>query len=421
MGIPELSQRTLNMPSYPPREIETIAEKNKIDLTTCLRLHLGDTHYTKMPEPMAAAMIEAVQKGDTHYTKSIGLPRLREQIAETYYDKWHEVKVDPEQIVIDPGSTLGIAFTCQNILNKGDYAIVLTPAYAAYFGGIASAEANVLKFHTKIEQGFKSENPDISYSLEKMLKKSKIDANKVKLLIINNPNNPTGQYESESNLQKFRDFANKYNILILCDEAYLDLIFDPYNGKAKTILTTTDAENVSAMGTFSKNWAFTGGRVGWRTIPKKYMPHIKRWQDQTVLSLGSPNLLAAIAAFDTLPEWYENNLTLLKEHRDMVIGSTSESGIIIPKNLIARAGLYQILPLTNVYFKGRKKLEKADSRRLVKNTLLKKQVLLAHGLGFGVEPDEDFVRISLCLPEKELKEGLGRIVELLHEDYEIRN
>lgn len=204
--------------------------------------------------------IAAIKQGKTKYGSAAGEKKLREKIAETY-------KTKSEQVIITPGSKWAIFSIMTLYLKKGDGIILPSPHWTAYeeIAKLLGAKIKFLK--TELEK---------EWQIEPEKLKSLIDRN-TKLIILNNPNNPTSKVIDENTIEEIVDIANKKGIKILADESYADISFK----KVKSILDFSGEHFY--VNSFSKTFAMTGWRLGFAIVPTNFAKEMIRLNQITSL------------------------------------------------------------------------------------------------------------------------------------------
>lgn len=199
------------------------------------------------------------------YPNSSGSIQLRQTVCKTYKE------VNPENVLITTSTSEALFIYLNEILAEGDSVIVEFPAFQSLYEIPKALGCNVKFINLKAAENYKPNLSDI---------KKAIDSN-TKLIIINNPHNPTGSVIYEEEMTEIIDFAAEKNIHILADEHYRYL---PLDGKS-TIPSMVDLEsNISSTGSITKCFGMIGLRVGWLIaeesfinkcrITKDYLTHV---------------------------------------------------------------------------------------------------------------------------------------------------
>jgi aspartate aminotransferase len=339
-----------------------------------VRLNLGDPDMATPPEIVEAAHA-AMKQGKTKYSSSYGEKKLREKIAEI-----HGVPAD--NVVITPGSKWGVFSTMFLLLKGGGNVIIPTPYWTAYDLIAKTVGAQTKLLRTELENEWKV---DLD-KLEKL-----IDHN-TKMIIINNPNNPTSKVMDSETLDGIVEIANKKKITILSDEVYGTIAFT----KTKSILEYDgNCQHVLSNG-FSKTFSMTGWRIGYIIANKQLVDNITRLNQITV---------------NNVPVFIQEAALKGLELRKRIASKIEEEYLIRAKmasKVLSKAGMEFTEPDAPFYvFPRRRGL---DSEKFTLN-LLDQGVAVAPGTSFG-DYREHF-RISLTAPRNEIETALDKICEVL--------
>ncbi len=183
-------------------EINEKALKLESEGKKIIRLNLGDPDLATPPEIVEAAYA-SMKAGKTKYSSSYGELKLRQKIAEV-----HGVKA--ENVVITPGSKWGIFSAMFLMLKNGGNVIIPTPYWTAFDLIAKSLGAKTKLLRTEMEDGWKID----LHKLESLIDKD------TKMIILNNPNNPTSKVMDTKTLDGVVELANKKGVTILSDEVY---------------------------------------------------------------------------------------------------------------------------------------------------------------------------------------------------------
>jgi len=339
-----------------------------------IRLNLGDPDLATPVEIIEAAYA-AMKAGKTKYSSSYGENPLREKLAQL-----HGVKA--ENVVITPGSKWGIFATMYLIMKTGGNVIIPTPYWTAYDLIAQSLGAQTKLLRTEMENGWKVDLDQLE---------SLIDEN-TRMIILNNPNNPTSKTMDAQTLDGIVDVANKKGVTILSDEIYGIISFV----NTKSILAYDGNHTHILSNGFSKTFTMTGWRLGYIIANKQLIDNITKLNQITINNVPVFIQAAGLRA-----------LEMQKQLATKIKDEYQERAKMASKTL-AKAGLLFTEPEAPFYvFPKRKGL---DSEKFTLN-LLDRGVAVAPGTAFG-DYREHF-RISLTAPRDEIKVGLDRISEAL--------
>jgi aspartate aminotransferase len=354
-------------------EINEKALKLESQSKKIIKLNLGDPDLAT-PNEIIEAAYDSMKRGKTKYSSSYGELPLREKLA-----KIHHVSAD--NVVITPGSKWGVFATMYLLLKSGGNIIIPTPYWTAYDLIAKSIGAETRLLRTELED-------DWQIDLGKL--EDLIDA-KTRMIILNNPNNPTSKVLEDEVLDGVVDIANQHGVTILSDEVYGTIAFT----KTKSILDYEANGHVLTTG-FSKTFTMTGFRIGYIVANKELVDKITKLNQITINNVPVFIQDAALKA-----------LELEKQLATKIKNEYEERAKMASKKLNA-AGLEFTEPQAPFYVFPRKK--GLDSEKFTMD-LLDKGVAVAPGTAFG-DYREHF-RISLTAPREQIEVALGKICEAL--------
>ena len=339
-----------------------------------IRLNLGDPDLAT-PNEIIEAAYAAMKAGKTKYSSSYGETNLRERLAEL-----HGVKA--ENVVITPGSKWGIFATMYLMMKAGGNVIIPTPYWTAYDLIAKSLGAQTKLLRTEMEDGWKVD-------LDKL--EAMIDKN-TRMIILNNPNNPTSKVMDAETLDGIVEIANKKGVTILSDEVYGTISFV----KTKSILEYDGNHTHILSNGFSKTFTMTGWRIGYIIANKQLVDNITKLNQITINNVPVFIQEAALKGL----EMQKQIATKIKEEYQ-------ERATMASKTL-AKAGLSFTKPEAPFYVFPKRQGLNSEKFTL---DLLDKGVAVAPGTSFG-DYKEHF-RISLTAPREEIKTALDIISEAL--------
>ncbi|MBR5992188.1 MAG: LL-diaminopimelate aminotransferase [Lachnospiraceae bacterium] len=218
-----------------------------------IRLGIGD-----VTKPLATPIMDALEKAvfemgkkETFrgYAPDRGYEFLRNAIADVDYRK-RGCEISPDEIFVSDGAKSDCG-NIQEIFDKDNVVAVTDPVYPVYADTNVMAGRKIVYMPCTKDNGFVPELP----------------AEKVDILYLCFPNNPTGAVITKENLQKFVDYARKNDSVIIYDAAYEAYITEP--GIPHSIYECEGAREVAIeLHSFSKNAGFTGLRLGYAVVPK---------------------------------------------------------------------------------------------------------------------------------------------------------
>ena len=382
---------------YFSRKLKEIAQMNAARKAAgevpVINLGIGSPDGMPPMDAVEALCEGAVQAGNHAYQSYVGLPELRMAFAH-WYRRWYGVELDASS-EIQPlvGSKEGILLISLAFLDKGDKVLVPDPGYPTYSSASRLAEAEILTYDLKEDNGWK---PDFE-ALEKM------DLSGVKIMWTNYPNMPTGASATEELYAELVAFGRRHGILICNDNPYSFIL----NDNPMSILSQPGAKDCCLeLNSLSKAHNMAGWRIGMVAADAEVISQILKVKSQMDSGMFKPLQLAAVKALEQGSDWfaelndeYRRRRVLAGEIFDM-LGVTydhSSAGMFlwgrVPQNVQDDNGISagQVLSDRILYEAG---------------------VFVTPGFIFG-KRGENYIRISLCAKPDTLREAAGRIRRIL--------
>ena len=335
-----------------------------------IRLNIGDPDLETPPEIVEAAY-EAMKKGKTKYSSSYGEKSLREKLASVH-------NVSSDNVVITPGSKWGVFATMNLLLKTGGNVVIPTPYWTAYGLTAKTIGAEIRLLKTEL---------DTKWQVDLEAFERLVDRD-TRLIILNNPNNPTSNVMDNESLEGILKIANDRKITVLSDEVYADISFV----KTKSILEY-GGNHVLVTG-FSKMFTMTGWRIGYVIADREFINRIAKLNQITFSNVPvfiQEAALKALGMHDKLTE------AIRKEYQERAN---------IACATLAKSGLEFTKPDAPFYVFPRRRGLDSEQFALA---LLDKGVAVAPGSSFG-DYREHF-RVSLTAPRKDIETALDRICE----------
>src|SRR3954467_13390080 len=250
--MPQLASSVENVPHSRIRELAEAA----MGMDGVLRLFFGESNLPT-PDYIKQAAIRAMQEGFTFYTENAGLPTLRRAIADSYF-RLHGVGLDPAtEIVVTASGVQALNLGIRCVLDPGDHALVLTPAWPNGSSSIMMANAAVQQIaHPLCGERYRIDFDALEAAVTP----------RTRMLLYTSPSNPLGWVASEAEQQGLLDFARRHNLWLVADEVYDRLYYggERLRDPVPSILRRATREDaVLVIHSFSKSYCMTGWRVGW--------------------------------------------------------------------------------------------------------------------------------------------------------------
>ncbi|MCF6128917.1 methionine aminotransferase [Flavobacterium sp. AS60] len=256
------------------------------------------------------------------YTPMSGFPSLLEKVAKLTQQSYHRTVNPKDEILITAGATEGIFATIQALVNAKDEVIILDPSYDCYEAPILLSNAKPIRI---------SLNEDFTPNWETI---SASTSEKTKLIIINNPHNPTGKTWMESDFFQLEKLLDSFpNLIVLSDEVYEYITFEqPHISIHHRPKLWNRSITVSSFG---KSFHITGWKIGYVIAPEHLMREIKKVHQFLVFSVNSISQIAISEYLEIVDVYSLGNF--YQQKRDFF------------RNLLKETKL-QLLPCEGTYF-----------------------------------------------------------------------
>ena len=342
-----------------------------------------------MPPAIKKAIIEALDEEIAFYSEFAGYREIRSLILEKVGKKNKIDLESPDEVLILPGTMMGLYLSCQYALKgSGAEAILLDPIYPPFAEEVELANGKIVWNPVKVDEGFRPDIEDL---------KTKISSN-TKLLMLCNPLNPCGTVFTKAELKAIADLAADHDFLIMMDELYETLLFDGRKHVSIASLGEARDRTISIFG-FSKGHGMAGLRCGYLTAPRAIVADIiDPLFKKTIIHTPTLSQIAVKAAIisNAIEAWAKQFCAHIQRMRDLSWD-----------HLNAIDGVHCHKPEGTLFVFPRFDVELA-SNEFCEYLKTKGRVVVSSGRNFGPH-GEGFQRLTLATSADLLKEGLRRI------------
>jgi methionine aminotransferase len=285
---------------------------------TGLALHYGAINLAQgfpefgPPEGAVEAYRQALADGRNQYAPMAGWPALREALSQVDQRRWgatHSAVAHPDtEITIVPGATVGLYAVFLALLEPGDEAVVLEPAYDSYGPALRRAGANVV--------GTSFEAPDWDRVL----------GPKTRLIVINSPHNPTGGVWERADWNRLAEALERYpRVVVVSDEAYEWMVFD---GRPPLSVRQIDALRSRSVRILSlgKTFHATGWKIGAVIAPAELTDAVRQVYQFLAFSANTPAQVALASYLHAHPEYPVTLAAFFQSKRDRLAHGLEAGG-----------------------------------------------------------------------------------------------
>lgn len=273
------------------------------------------------PEWLKDVAYRKMQEGHNQYAPFPGTVGLRQEVS-NYYKKFYSLNYNPEsEITITVGATEAIYLVIMGLINPGDEVVVLEPFYDSYVASIKMAGG--------IPVPVTMHAPDFTIDRQEL---EKAITPRTKLLILNNPHNPTGKVWAKEELIEVATLTQKHDLYLMSDEVYEFLLFDG----AKHIPTATlDGmfERTITVSSAGKTFGLTGWKIGWICANEKVTRACRLVHQYVTFAVSTPMQEAVAEGLTKLSDYLPGFVSLYKGKRDLFYNELKNLGFdfAIPK------------------------------------------------------------------------------------------
>lgn len=384
-----LSNRLLDITPSVTVGISSKVSELKSSGKDIINLSIGEPDFN-VPEKAKLYGVESLNNNETKYNLVPGLKILREEICKKLLEE-NNCKYSIDEIVVTSGAKHAITNTLLAITNPGDEVLLPKPYWVSYSEMTKIVNTVPVAIET-------SKNNDFKLTGD-LLKK--YITPKTKLLILNNPSNPTGAVYTRDELLDIANVCLENNIYILADEIYEKICY--VDNFVSVASLNEDIKNITiTINGFAKSAAMTGVRLGYSASNKEIAKGICAIQGHLV---SHPSLTSQYIGYGALKSCSEDIKEMVKtyKHRRNLLTKKLDS-INNISYIYPNGAFYVFIDISKI--KNKFKYDKSLSVEFCEAFLDKFNVAIVPGLAFGIDY---YIRISYACEENDFLEGLNRL------------
>lgn len=349
------------------------------------------------PQHIVEAASRAVLDPKNHrYTPAIGLPDLREAIAQkTKTDSGTEITA--AQVIVTNGGKQAVYQAFATLLDPGDEVIMPTPFWTTYPEAIRLAGGVPVEVFAGADQGYQ-------VTVEQL---EAARTPKSKVLLFVSPSNPTGAVYSPEQTEAIGRWAHENGMWVVSDEIYQNLVFDGLRAVSITEAVPELSDRTIMVNGVAKTYAMTGWRLGWMAGPLDAMKAAGNLQSHLTSNVSNISQRAAIAALTGPQDAVSEMRDAFDRRRKIAVAELSKiEGWHAP---MPQGAFYVYSDVSGLLGRewGGKQIN--TSLELCDYILDAAEVALVPGEAFG---PSGYVRMSYALGDTQLLEGVQRLQKL---------
>ena len=384
-----LSKKAISIKPSATLEISAKAKALKASGVDIIDFGIGEPDFNT-PDNIKEKAKEAIDLNMSKYTPASGINELKKAIC-TKLLRDNNLEYNPENIIVTSGAKHALFSVLFTLLDKDDEVVVLSPYWVSY-PQLVEIVGGIPKFINEVSTD----------NLNNIL------SAKTKAIIINSPNNPSGDILSKEELEIISEWAIKNNVFVISDEIYENLIYD--DNKHYSIASFNDdikALTILVNG-MSKSYSMTGYRLGYVAAHKDIIKVMSNFQSQTVSHPSSISQYASIIGLTSDQSSVEIMRKEFEERRNLIVDLINDvNGLSIEK---PKGAFYAFVNIEDV-------LNKSINNKLIKNSIDFSNLLLDEigvvsvpGIEFG---DDNYIRLSYATSKENITLGIARVKKLL--------
>ena len=308
--MPQVSKKGQQMPESPIRKLVPYADIAKKKGHKVYHLNIGQPDI-KSPE-VAMQAIKNANISVLEYSHSAGNESYRKKLSEFYIKSGLPINI--EDIIITTGGSEALLFAMGSTMDVDDEIIIPEPFYANYNGFSTASGVKVVPVISSIDTGF---------ALPPIADFEKLITSKTKAILICNPGNPTGYLYSLDEMQQLAALVKKHDLFLIADEVYREFTYD--GDKHYSVMNFPEiAENAIMIDSVSKRYSMCGARIGCIVSKNKAVMNAAMKFAQARLSPPTFEQIAAEAALDTPPSYFDEVISEYRERRDTLVAELNK-------------------------------------------------------------------------------------------------
>lgn len=370
----KVSDRLQNIPMSGIRKMFDLAKPDSINLG------LGEPDLDP-PAEAIKAMQKAAEEGKNKYSATAGLPELRSAIADRF--SRYSPSITGDNVIVTPSGSTALLEVTQGFIDPGDEVLIPSPGFVIYGPHVKLAGGNPIEY--RLTEG--DFQPDLEHIKSLITPKTKI-------IIVNNPANPTGGVLTEENRDALADIAEDAGIMILSDEVYESFV---YEGVHSSFLSYLDRAIV--VGGFSKMMAVTGWRLGFAFAEKEIMDSLVKMQYHVCASPNMPSMYGVLGALPGIDPYIANARKIYRARRDLITRRINE---IDGMELVPPKGAFYAFPSYDMDI----------SSQALAEQLIRHGLICTPGSAFGTY-GEGHLRFSYAASEEKIEKGMDILADVV--------
>lgn len=358
-------------------------------LDDVIKLGRGDPDLDT-PAHIIKAGQDALANGATHYTHPMGIVELRRAIAQNIRDN-AGADYTEDEVMVTPGGQQAMFIIALALLDAGDEIIVPCPGYNPYAQAAELCDATVVKIPMGLETNFTLTADMIAPHITE----------RSKILVLINPNNPTGSVTPPDEVRRIAALAEKHDLIVISDEIYARLVFGNHKVQPVAALPGMKDRTITLSGV-SKAYAMTGWRLGYIAGPRDLIVPMTEINHAFAISTAAVSQYAALAALTGPQDCVEEMRLEYDARRRAILAGLDAMGM----GYAEPQGAFYVYANVASLNLG------ITASEFCERLLAEGRVMMYPGTIYGDHTD-DFVRMSMTQPVPRIEEAMRRMASVV--------
>ncbi len=392
----KLAARTQKITPPGTSKMRTIANELKAQGLHVINFAAGELDFDTF-ELVKQGARNAIDEGKNIYTPTMGLPRLRQQVAQLVTQQTG-LEYSASEVGLCAGAKQALLNATLVLLDEGDEVIIPAPYWVTLPTQVELAQARPVFIDTR-PRNYQLLAADVANALTP----------KTRAILINSPNNPTGAIYAREELAKIAALAIEHDLWLIFDECYASLIRAGQHYEHILQIEPRLRERAILVNSFSKSHALTGWRLGYVAAPANVIKAMENLQGHTT---SNPSSIAQYAVSHALQHDDGSFIREVNRQLDQRLRHASEMVAAMPgvRMNAPQGAFYLFLDISAFFGKTLDGVSVNDVDQFCELALREARIALVSGAAFG---DPACVRLSYAISSEDVLEGLKRLQQLL--------
>jgi aspartate aminotransferase len=360
-----------------------------------ISLSTGEPDFVSPSSVMNAAHA-ALDAGKTFYTAAAGISELRQGVAD-YYRTRFGLDYKMQEVMVGAGAKPLIFEACAALLNPGDEAIIIAPAFVSYVEQVRVFDAVPVIVGTDPET--------LDFSLQDI--RAAITP-RTRLIMLNSPNNPSGRVYGDDLIAGLCRLAIEHDLIIINDEIYERIMFDGLQYKNPLNLVPEAREHLLHINGASKSYAMTGWRIGFAIGPELLIKRMSMLQGHNTSGAGSIAQWAALGGLSDGQAEVDAMRDRFQFRKQLIVDRLSQMPYL--RCIPPQGAFYVFVDVRETFGKSSRGIPITDDMSFCECLIEHAEVAAIPGSAF-LQPG--FFRMSFATSEDNITKAMDRLDDFL--------